>query len=237
MVDIPIFVAFFAGLVSFLAPCVLPLIPGYMLYLGKVAHGSTARGVSVARSTFLASVFFVSGFALVFALLGLVVYGFFLRVNPELHGIFVRVGGAMVVFFGLYLMGLMSVPFIARSLRIPFVEKLRKVHGAGYGSAFLFGVAFALGWTPCVGASLGALVGVVALVPGKAFVLLLAYALGLGVPFLVVGFFAERINKYVFGSLVWVRYLNIAFGAVLVFLGVFSFTQNPLLCQSSMWGF
>src|SRR5271170_2314702 len=114
---------------------------------------------------------------------------------------------------------------------IPFLEREHKIVGAKkfnsrYLSSLVFGMAFAAGWTPCVGAALAAILGLAVSAPGTAFYLLLAYSLGLGVPFLIVGLFASGaanlINKYA-GI---VRYINIAFGVILVILGVLVFTQN-----------
>ena len=95
-----------------------------------------------------------------------------------------------------------------------------------YLTSFLFGLAFAAGWTPCVGAALGAILGLAASQPGSAFVLLLAYALGLGIPFLVIGFFAAGAASFIERYGTAFRYINIAFGIILIALGILIYTQQ-----------
>ncbi len=211
--------AFLGGLVSFLSPCVLPIIPGFLAYLA----GASLRESDAKRGTiFLQSILFVLGFSLVFALLGVLLNTVLAHVAYAAQTWLARAGGIIIIFFGLYLTGLIKVPFLERDY------KFRP--GAKFGSrsttSFLFGAAFAAGWTPCVGAVLGGILGLAASEPGSAFALLVAYALGLGIPFLAVGLFASQasamINRYA-GML---RYVSIVFGFVLILLGILAFTQN-----------
>ncbi|MHB1118036.1 MAG: cytochrome c biogenesis CcdA family protein [Minisyncoccota bacterium] len=233
MDDIAILVAFGAGLVSFFAPCVLPLVPGFLAYLGGVALDKNENVQQARTATFKASVFFVLGFTAVFAVLGLVLHGALIQAGTEFQVSLARIGGAIVIFFGLYLMGLIKLPFLERSRRIAVHKKFpsRAV------TSFVFGAAFAAGWTPCVGAALGAILGLAALAPAKAFFLLVAYALGLGVPFLAMGFFAGELERHLNRSFVWVTYLNILFGGILIFLGSLAFTQNLAMCKQVLWSF
>lgn len=226
MIDIGIFVALFAGLVSFLSPCVLPIIPGFLAYLS----GTTTSGDAAERrfSIFLNSVFFVLGFSVIFALLGVLLNTVLESIAYDAQAWLARIGGAVVIFFGLYLTGIINPRFLQREHKL----KVTKRFGNRYLTSFLFGSAFAAGWTPCVGAALGAILGLAASQPGTAFTLLMAYSLGLGIPFLVVGLFTQRasrlINRYA-GSL---RYVNMAFGVILIALGVLVFTQNLNLIAS-----
>jgi len=234
MNDITILVAFSAGVVSFLAPCVLPLVPGFIAYLGGVAVERKTPNALMSRfAMFHASMFFVFGFTAVFALLGLVLHGVLIQISPELQSYIARVGGAIVIFFGLYLMGLVKLSFLER----PHQVSVRKKFSSRALTSFVFGAAFAAGWTPCVGAALGAILGFAALAPAKTFFLLVAYALGLGVPFLAIGAFAGEIERYLSRSFAWIQYVNILFGGVLVWLGALSFTQNLSVCREVLWSF
>lgn len=232
MSDVTVLVAFGAGLISFLAPCVFPLVPGFLAYLGGVALDKNV-GSYTRFATFRASIFFVFGFTAVFAVLGLVLHGALLQAGPSLQIIMARIGGAIVIFFGLYLMGLVKLSFLEKTRHL----EVHKKFSSRAVTSFVFGAAFAAGWTPCVGAALGAILGLAALLPAKAFILLLAYALGLGVPFLIIGFFAGTIEKYLNKNFAWVQYVNIIFGGVLIWLGALAFTQNLSICREVFWNF
>lgn len=234
MADITIFVAFGAGLLSFLAPCVLPLVPGFLAYLGGVAISKNAKQSEASRfALFRASAFFVAGFATVFVILGLVLHSALVEAGPSLQITLARIGGGIVIFFGLYLMGLVKLSFLER----PHIFSIHKKYSSRALTSYIFGAAFAAGWTPCVGAALGAILGLAALAPAKTFFLLIAYAAGLGVPFLVIGAFAGEIERYLTRSLAWIQYINILFGGVLVWLGALAFTQNLSVCHEVFWSF
>jgi len=224
MVDIGLFVAFSAGLVSFLSPCVLPLIPGYLAYLAGATlpkEGEEQQG-SQRVAIFLNSLVFVLGFSTVFAVLGVLLNTLLESVAYDAQEWLARIGGAVIIFFGLWLVGLLRVPFLEREHKV----QVKRKFGSRYLTSFVFGAAFAAGWTPCVGAALGAILGLAATSPGAALYLLFAYSLGLGLPFLVVGAFAARatgiINRYAH----ILTYINKAFGALLIVLGVLVFTQS-----------
>ena len=137
------------------------------------------------------------------------------------------------IFFGLYLMGLVKLSFLER----PHKMSVHKKFSSRALTSFVFGSAFAAGWTPCVGAALGAILGLATLAPAKTFFLLIAYAVGLGVPFLIIGAFAGEIERYFARSFAWVQYVNILFGGVLVWLGALAFTQNLSICRDVFWNF
>ena len=234
MTDVTVFVAFGAGVVSFLAPCVLPLVPGFIAYLGGVALEKKTPSDLTSRLAMLhASAFFVLGFTTVFAVLGLILHGALVQTGPALQGPLAKVGGVIVIFFGLYLMGLVKLSFLER----PHIFKVRKKFSSRALTSFVFGSAFAAGWTPCVGAALGAILGLAVLAPAKTFFLLIAYALGLGVPFLIIGAFAGEIEKYFSRSFAWMQYVNILFGGILVWFGALAFTQNLSICREVLWSF
>ncbi|HVN26782.1 MAG TPA: cytochrome c biogenesis protein CcdA [Candidatus Paceibacterota bacterium] len=217
---IPITVAFVAGIVSFLSPCILPIIPGFLAYLAGESTSATAKPSRGA--IFLNSVFFVVGFSVVFALLGVLLNGLLAHAAYAVQTWLARVGGVIVIFFGLYLMGFFKIRFLEADHKINPKIKVR----SRYLTSFLFGLAFAAGWTPCVGPVLGGILGLAASAPGAAFSLLLAYAIGLGIPFLVVGLFVAQssafINRYASAAV----YVNPIFGAILIVLGILVFTQD-----------
>ena len=212
--------AFIAGLVSFLAPCVLPIIPGFLAYLAGGSVGDTSGRAR--RETFINSIFFVFGFSLVFALLGVLLNTLLESIAYDVQVWLSRIGGALIIFFGLYVVGLIKIPFLEREHKFGVKVQLR----SRYVTSFLFGLAFAAGWTPCVGPALGVILGLAATAPGSAFILLFLYALGLGLPFLLVGLFTAQANAFINRYGKALRVLNIAFGIILLILGVLVFTQG-----------
>lgn len=124
-------------------------------------------------------------------------------------------------------MGLVKLSFLER----PHVLGIHRKYSSRSITSFVFGAAFAAGWTPCVWAALGVILGLAALAPAKTFFLLIAYALGLGAPFLIIGAFAGEIEKHLARSFAWIQYVNILFGGVLVWLGALAFTQNLAICR------
>ena len=218
MVDVSIPIAFAAGLVSFLAPCVLPIVPGFLSYLA----GSSGIGQAPSRkAVFVNALFFVLGFSVVFAVLGVALNTVLERVAYDAQIWLSRIGGTIVIFFGLYLTGLIRISFLEREHKVAITGREGK---SRYVTSFLFGLAFAAGWTPCVGAALGVILGLAAAEPGRAFYLLLSYALGLGLPFLLVGLFVSQASGILVKFARAVKYINIVFGIILVALGVLIFT-------------
>ncbi|MGB7789100.1 cytochrome c biogenesis CcdA family protein [Methanoregula sp.] len=221
MAEVSYLVAFLAGIVSFLAPCVLPLVPGFLAYLA----GTTVReGAAKRWDIFVASLLFVAGFSLVFSILGVLLNTVLNSVAYSVQLWLSRAGGLIIIFFGLYLTGL---------IRIGWLEQEHKIAVTGvkskYLTSFLFGVAFAAGWTPCVGAALGAIIGLAATQPALTFSLLLAYSLGLGLPFIITGLFASRAAAWITRYSHILYYVNIVFGVLLIIVGILIFTQTLAL--------
>lgn len=212
--------AFLAGIVSFLSPCVLPIIPGFLAYLAGGSKGEPRRS-----DVFLNSVFFVLGFSVVFAILGVLLNTALKGASFEVQIWLARLGGLVVIFFGLFLVGLIHVPFLEREHKMAVHTKFN----SKYLTSFFFGLAFAAGWTPCVGPALGAIIGLAASAPGQAFILFLVYALGLGIPFLIVGAFTAQATVFIskYGNAL--NYINKIFGVILIILGVLVFTQSLTL--------
>ncbi len=226
MTDIPIVVAFFAGFVSFLSPCVLPIVPGFLAYL---AGESASGGQKPPRLTIvLNSFFFVLGFSIVFALLGVLLNSVLAFAAYAVQQWLSWIGVSLVIFFGLYLMGFFKIPFLEFDHKMSVRTKFR----SRYLTSLVFGFAFAAGWTPCVGPVLGGILGLAASAPGEAFYLLLSYAVGLGIPFLVVGLFVAQASEFINRYIARLEIVTKIFGAILVALGVLVFTESlPLIAN------
>ena len=181
--------AFGAGIVSFLSPCVLPLVPGYVSY---VAGDRMSRGEGVSDSAWRLSalglsICFVLGFSTVFILLGAGATGLgqlLLRYKNEAN----MLGGAVVMTFGLFMTGLLKLPALQRDLRFH-----GDIKGARPAGAYLIGLAFAFGWTPCIGPVLGAILTLSAVTAtlSSGIALLSVYSLGLGIPFVATAMFTD----------------------------------------------
>ncbi len=219
MDNLGIVVAFVAGVVSFLSPCVLPLIPGFLAYL---AGASLADAKKKRLEIFLNAVAFVFGFSLVFSLLGIALNTILSAIALDVQMWLARLGGLIIIVFGLNLTGLLPIPFLDKEHKLTVKYRL----SSRYLTSILFGAAFAAGWTPCVGAVLGSILGLAAAHPGSAFWLLFAYSLGLGMPFLLVGLFASQATAFIarFGK--WLKVINVVFGFFLIVLGILAFTQS-----------
>ncbi len=217
--DVSLSFALLAGLVSFLSPCVLPIIPGFLAYLA----GTSLTDAKTHRfEIFINSFFFVLGFSTVFAVLGVLLNTILESVAGDISLWLSRLGGVIIIFFGLFLTGLLKVPF----LEAEYKPRVTKKFSSRYLTSFIFGAAFAAGWTPCVGAVLGGILGLATAHPGSAFILLLAYAIGLGIPFLLTGLFASHASDFFSRFAKLLTYLNIIFGAFLILLGILVFTQT-----------
>jgi cytochrome c-type biogenesis protein len=213
--DVTVITALLAGFLTFFAPCTLPLVPGYLAYLGGIAEGVDEKERS--RRIFRNALWFVAGFGAVFILFGAVT-GAVGNVLIEYRSLIMRVGGVLVVIFGLSMLGIFHIPSIQplSSWRPPFL-----VPGRARGS-FLLGAVFATGWSPCLGPILGSIL-VIASTQGSAIsgaYLLLWYAVGLGIPFLMLAL-AFRNAFRIVGRLVrFLPALNMIGGAIFVLIGI-----------------
>ncbi len=212
-------VAFIAGVVSFLSPCVLPLVPIYIAQLvGQSASQSTARQ-EARLTTFLHALMFVLGFTLTFVALGATAstLGSFLRAY---QGLLRQIGGILLVLFGLHLAGLLKWSIFYWQKRIEFHPSR-----PSYPASVLIGIIFAFGWTPCVGLILAPILGLAANAATlrEGVVLLLFYALGLGLPFLLIGLGLDQLWKV----LKWLKphlgKIEIVTGVVMIAAGVIIF--------------
>ncbi len=181
-------VALIAGIVSFLSPCVLPIVPPYLAYMSGVTIGEIQGTGAARRKATLAALFFVLGLSTVFLFLGFTAsaFGAFFLQNQVL---FARIAGAVVIVFGLHFLGVFRIPILDREARMETGE----ASGSAFG-AYILGLAFAFGWTPCIGPQLGAILSLAASEASvtRGTVLLGVYAAGLGIPFLLAAMFLGR---------------------------------------------
>lgn len=233
MAEVTIFIAFIAGLASFLSPCVLPLVPAFIAYLSGTTAAEIKSDSTKAKAAILANtVLFVLGFTLVFALLGALINSVFLSISYTLKEVLSKAAGVIIILFGLVLLGVIKPAFLQREHKL----KLKGLKPS-YLTSFLFGAAFAVGWTPCVGAILGVILTLALAQPAIAFALLFAYGLGLGLPFIAVGLFTSRATKLINKYQGAMKYVTIAAGVILIALGILVFTnQLPKIANLAFAG-
>ena len=190
-------VALVAGTLSFLSPCVLPIVPPYLAYMSGVSMADLSSGKARTSKAVLTALFFVLGLSTVFLFLGFTasVFGAFFLQNQSYFNIF---AGILVMIFGAHFVGAIRIPFLEREARIDAGDQ----GGSAFG-AYLLGLAFAFGWTPCIGPQLGAILSIAASEAdiARGTLLLGIYALGLGIPFLLFAAFLPRLG----GVMSWMK--------------------------------
>jgi cytochrome c-type biogenesis protein len=190
-------VALAAGVLSFLSPCVLPIVPPYLAYMGGISVGDMQTGRGAQRRVMLPALFFVMGLSTVFLFLGFTAsaFGAFFLQNADW---FSTLAGVIVMVFGAHFIGIYRIGFLDRDLRMDAGER----GGSAFG-AYVLGLAFAFGWTPCIGPQLGAILTLAASEASVArgTMLLAVYAIGLGIPFLLVAAFFPRLT----GLMGWMK--------------------------------
>jgi len=224
--DVSYLAALVAGILSFVSPCVLPLVPGYLSFISGVsldnAHTGTALPEGTTRRVFLASVAFVLGFTCVFVALGASASTIGALINEKLW-ILTKIAGVAVILFGLHTMGLLKINALYRQAQIDVKRK-----PAGPMGAFVVGLAFAFGWTPCIGPVLATVLTLAANEGslGAGVRLLFVYSLGLGVPFILAAAaigpfiaFLQRFRKHL-------RHVEMVMGVLLVLTGVLMLTGS-----------
>lgn len=210
-------VAFLAGLLSFLSPCVLPLVPSYLGFL----TGLTIEEMGDRRRwAVLHALAFVLGFSLIFILLGAGATA--LGAALKFHKIWLaRVGGVLILVFGLYMIGLLRIGFMDRDQRMHLDRK-----PMGFLGSALVGMAFAAGWTPCIGPILGAILGMAGSAGSvtDGMLLLTAYSAGLAVPFLLAAYAVDSFRAWFMRFRRWMPWLQRVSGAILIVVGLLMIT-------------
>jgi cytochrome c-type biogenesis protein len=259
-----------AGLASFLSPCILPILPGFISYLsgtaineaknstqdtsntsiptnenvGNIESNSDGGGrgqqrqqqqrsltkITITRTRlniFLNTVYFVLGFSLIFAILGVILNSVLSAYGAGFQHYLTSVGGIVIVGFGAYL--ILSTRI--RGLNFEKKMTMDKIprFKTSYITSFVFGAAFAAGWTPCVGPILGSTFALAATHPAAAYNSLLAYSIGLGIPFLITGAFFSRATGIIRRMVKHLKYFNLVMGGILVVVGVLLFTNHLIL--------
>jgi cytochrome c-type biogenesis protein len=216
--DVSIFAALFAGIISFLSPCVLPLVPPYLVYLAGTSLERLADAEptpSVRRDTFLVAVLFVAGFSTVFVALGAgaSAIGSLMRFYSNELAI---VAGVFIIIMGLHFLGLTPIGLLNRQARLDVQKPV------GIWGAYVMGFAFALGWTPCIGPILAAILAVAASETTvlKGAGLLAIYSLGLGVPFLIAALAVEPFAAFLLRFRTHLAHMEKLMGGLLVLTGV-----------------
>jgi cytochrome c-type biogenesis protein len=262
VIETTVFVSALAGLGSFLSPCILPILPGFISYLsgsaaneaknsqkselGTIGYGDSggaAAGAEISSSNsrtiqpvalktsarlniFLNTVYFVLGFSLVFSVLGVLLNSILVGVGSGFQHSLTSAGGLVIIGFGGYL--ILSTKLRTLNFEKKIMTRLPRFK-TSYITSFVFGAAFAAGWTPCVGPILGSTFALAASHPAAAYNSLLAYSLGLGVPFLITGAFFSRATGLIRRMVKHLKYFNLAMGGILIIVGILLFTNQLIL--------
>jgi cytochrome c-type biogenesis protein len=191
------FVALLAGVISFLSPCVLPIVPPYLAYMSGVSLAELQHQSAARNRALLPALFFVMGLSTVFLFLGFTASAIGVAFL-QYQGYFNTIAGILVMGFGAHFIGIYRIPFLDREARLDAGDR----GGSAFG-AYILGLAFAFGWTPCIGPQLGAILSLAASEASvsRGTVLLGVYAAGLGIPFLLVAAFLPRLT----GVMGWMK--------------------------------
>ena len=213
--EISLLLAFLAGFLSFLSPCVLPIVPGFISYiagtsLNELKNGNEFNNINLIKKICL----FILGFSLIFILLGLSVdyisnFLFMYKKNLSI------LSGTLIILFGLFSIGILNLNFLNRELK--FDLAFQKFN---FFSPFLIGIAFAFGWSPCIGPILGSVLSIAYQDNISGVLLLSFYSVGLGLPFLIVGFFIGKISNYLLKLNKFILFFKIFTGILLITTGI-----------------
>lgn len=220
--EVSIFIAALAGMLSFLSPCVLPLVPAYIGFIsGSFSHDHMPKKGIVMIRSFI----FVMGFSLIFITMGASA-SLIGRIFFEYKKLFNKISGIFIILFGLYMLGIIRPNFLNRELRFKSPTQITSVMGS-----FLMGMAFAAGWSPCVGSVLGAILlyaGTTATI-NKGILLLSVYSLGLGIPFLLTALLINQVHIFMQKYDKIAPFVSKMGGILLLVLGFMIFFDKMLL--------
>ena len=230
--QISLFAAFSAGLLSFISPCVLPLVPSYLSYITGLSVENLAKVEERERfksAILLNALLFIAGFSTVFiafgasaSLIGQVLY--------EYQDIIRKVGGILIIIFGLYLLGILKLNIFMTERRLVHFES----RPVGYLGSFLIGTAFAAGWTPCVGPVLGTILAYASTTESMSsgVMLLSSYSFGLGLPFFLTAFGMDTFLSYFKSLRTYLGGVSFVSGCLLILVGIMIFTDSVTLFTS-----
>jgi len=227
VVELSIGIAAVAGLGSFLAPCILPMIPAFLAYISGTTltelqrSNGTVNLVSSRLNILLNTFFFVAGFTIVFSVLGVILNSVLSSTAAKVLADFNHIGGIIIIAFGVFM--LLSTKLSKLNFEKKIILSRTK---ASYPLSFVFGLAFATGWTPCIGPILGSILTLAATTPGHAFILLLSYSLGLGIPFILMGVFFSRFTRFIKSMSRHLKYYSVIMGAFIILLGILVYTNQ-----------
>src|SRR5690625_2050069 len=189
MSEVNIFLAFGAGFLSFISPCVLPLFPAFLSYItGMSVSEINEDNKMLTKKSLLHTILFLLGFSSVFIMIGFtttLISDFFFMYQDIIR----HIGAILIIFFGLVIIGLLNFKFLMKDKKVSF-----KNRPAGFIGSFFIGMAFSMGWTPCTGPILAVVLSLAATQPDKGMVLMISYILGFAIPFLTLSFFVGRLN-------------------------------------------
>jgi len=230
--QISLFAAFSAGLLSFISPCVLPLVPSYLSYITGLSVENLAKVEERERfksAIMVNAILFIAGFSTVFiafgasaSLIGQVLY--------EYQDIIRKIGGILIIIFGLYLLGILKLNILMTERRLVHFES----RPVGYLGSFLIGTAFAAGWTPCVGPVLGTILAYASTTESMSggVMLLSAYSIGLGLPFFLTAFGMDTFLSYFKSLRSYLGGVSFVSGGLLILVGIMIFTDSVTLFTS-----
>ena len=224
--EVSYFAAAGGGLISFLSPCVLPLVPAYLCLIAGTSleeltdaeNAGNAKGIN--WRVVALSLIFVAGFSTVFVLLGASA-SYINRLIIEHLDILSKIAGAIIIIFGIHMTGLLRIPLLYREARFNDIEKPQNWFGA-----YVIGLAFGFGWTPCIGPILGTILAIAASESslGYGVSLLGVYSLGLGIPFILAAFAINRFLVFMRGFRRYFKMIEIGTGVILIATGLLIFT-------------
>lgn len=215
MEEVNIFIAFGAGFLSFVSPCVLPLFPAFLSYItGMSVSELSENNKMLSKKSMIHTILFLLGFSAVFIMIGFSanIVGEFFKIYQNLIR---QIGAILIIFFGLVIVGILKFDFLMKNRQVSF-----KNRPTGFIGSFLIGIAFSMGWTPCTGPILMIVISLASTNPDQGMILMISYVLGFAIPFLVLSFFVGRMNWIKKHSNLIVQiggYIMILFGIALFF--------------------
>ena len=211
--DISFLISFLAGILSFLSPCVLPIVPGFISYIVGKSFSDLKKDSSSKLNIMIPIIFFIFGFSIIFIIMGAsieIISNIFYSIKKQLNFI----SGLLIILMGLFFMGILKIPILN-------IEKKINLNSSNRSPffSFLIGAAFAFGWSPCIGPILGSILSVAINDSFNGVILLSFYSMGLGVPFLIIGYSLSKSLVLISHLNQFVRYIQISTGLILILTG------------------